>query len=279
MCRLLAVVSPHDVTVDAVLGADAHAVFQDMALLHRDGWGTAWVDGDDVRTARHDTRPVLHLLRAATSGLGDAALTKTLTEQPAQARLVHLRLASEGMDCATRNTHPFRAGDLAFAHNGALVPEERMDDMIAPDLLASLEGETDSERYFAVLRTAMRQGDGDADEALVAAVRRIRERYPYASMNALLLAPDRLVVVHASRDARVPTEVFEESGLGDRLPAGHDESYYRMHVKRTAEGALAFASSGLDVSDWEELPAETVLVVTLGSLEVREYPIAVTASA
>ena len=60
-------------------------------------------------------------------------------------------LARVGLSLA--NTHPFVVGGVGFAHNGDIPNSVRLLDLLTDDERACLQGETDSERYFAVLRS------------------------------------------------------------------------------------------------------------------------------
>lgn len=278
MCRLLAYAAPRPMTVTEVLGADQRSVFQEMARLHRDGWGSAWLPDAtgaglrDERVADPD-RPTLGARRSEHSGLGDVDLERVLTDDRASARLVHLRLATDGMACTPANTHPFLADGMAFAHNGSLTPASALDDLIAPEIAATLVGDTDSERYLAAIRTRLAEGAGLVD-AVTGTVARLRARFPGASLNALLLTPSRLVAVHAHEAAPSPDDLFDASGLGDALPRDHREAYYLMRMRRLADGTIAFASTGLDIAEWTPLPSESVTSVDLATLETETVPLA-----
>ena len=264
MCRLLGSVSPTPTTVEAVLGTEQRRVFADMAELHRDGWGTAWRDADG-RVQRH-VRP--------SSGVGDAGLHDTLAAAPSTARIVHLRLATQGFACSTENTHPFVADGMAFAHNGSLKPRGPIDRLIGDAQRATLAGTTDSERYFAAVRTLVARG-ASVLEALVDTVATLRGTYPDRSLNALLLTETELFAVHASEGAPIPHHVFAASGIpAERLPQHHVDAYYLMRTRRTADGSVQFASSGLDIAGWEPLPAESVTRVALDSLATETVPLA-----
>jgi predicted glutamine amidotransferase len=302
MCRLLAYAAPRSVTAQEVLGRDQSAVFQDMALLHRDGWGTVWLDAGGVHEHRdahpHDAGDAraagradahaaiaastpdvsgaparLHRQASDRSGLGDAELTAALADDPATARLLHLRLATDGMVCSPQNTHPFVIDGLSFAHNGSLTPIERFEDLVAPELRGDIEGETDSERYFAAIRTRMLAGDG-LREAVVATVSELRRRFPRASLNAILLTPTHLVAVHASENSGIPRVELAATGVPEAdLPFESLSAYYLMRYRRDADGTTVFASSGLDVADWEPVPPESVAVVDLATLELDVVPL------
>ena len=113
MCRLLGYAAPADTTVDAVLGGAHARVFHAMARLHRDGWGTAWGTPGRGIAEEHADPPALGTTVVPASGWGDPALDHMLTSERARNRIVHLRLATDGMVCGPQNTHPFLADGLA----------------------------------------------------------------------------------------------------------------------------------------------------------------------
>ena len=269
MCRLLGSVSPAPATVEAVLGGGQRQVFVDMARLHRDGWGTAWRDADGV-VHRH-VRP--------SCGVGDPELEDTLAGGPSLARIVHLRLATQGLACSTENTHPFLADGMAFAHNGSLEPAGPIERLIGAEQRAQLAGTTDSERYFAAVRTAIAGGAGVLG-ALVDTVAALRGLYPNRSLNALLLTGEELFAVHASENVPIPLGVFARSGIpADLLPRHHVDAYYLMRTRRGEDGSIQFASSGLDIAGWEPLPAESVTRVDLRTLTTTTVPLSQSSSA
>ncbi len=263
MCRLLATVSPRPANVTDVLGGSRWAVFQDMARLHRDGWGTAWIDEHDL-----DRPAELKSLRCPGGGFWDPRLTAALTDRPTRARITHLRLATHGMGSVLANTHPFVADGIAFAHNGSIRPASDLNDLLNRRVARSLTGTTDSERYFGVVRTQLDAGL-DFDDAVTAAAGQVRDRFPHASLNALVLTATQLAVVHANQGAHVPAHDFDDAARHGYLPAGHDDGYYRMHMLERPDGSMAFASSGFDVASWAELPPESVTFVDLATCARR----------
>ena len=112
--------------------------------------------------------------------------------------ITHLRWATEDISVCIPNTHPFIKqgpnGPIAFCHNGGVARGAQLTSLIADDLLAELEGDTDSEQYFAALITKLRESNGDlvmAYKKLVKDLAPIR----YTSVNALILTPAELVIV------------------------------------------------------------------------------------
>lgn len=257
MCRLLAYVSPRSSTFTDVIGSDQGAAFQRLSHLHADGWGTMWLDHGRVRRQR-----------SAGAGHTDAELTNALNGHRSRAAVAHLRLATGGLSIRKTNTHPFVAEGLGFAHNGSIVPVAGLRALVSPQRARACVGTTDSELYFALVRDRVSDGLRPA-EAVAAAVDELRAHFPTASLNSMTLSADQLVVVRASSYAPVPTEHFIERGIvDDDLPPAHDEAYYDLRIRRGEHGSLAFASSGLDTTGWEDLPQDSVTVVDLDTVTV-----------
>jgi predicted glutamine amidotransferase len=257
MCRLLGFVSPVPTTLAELIGGAQCATFQHMSRLHADGWGTMWLTGENTVERR----------RIATPGQDDAALTQAMTEVPTTGRVVHLRMATDGMPVRKKNSHPFLADGIGLAHNGSLVPTGLLRRNLSPAVLADVHGDTDSELYLAAIRQGVRVGLSLSDAAWKTA-NWLRAAYPVASLNALILSPDAFVVVHASSFATAPYDDFTASGLNDDLPLDHLEEYYQMSYLRGEGGAIAFSSTGIDRTGWLPIPDESVMTVDLRSFEL-----------
>jgi glutamine amidotransferase len=264
VCRLIGFASLTSESIGDVIGEQQCDMFQDMSRLHRDGWGTMWLEDDE----KAGTTTVA-AVRSVASGLGDVDLRSSLIAHPSRARVAHLRLASKGMPIRPENTHPYVAGNLGVAHNGAITPTGALRSLLTAESRAEVKGDTDSELYFALIRQTLRAGAPSLARATVEAVARIRGLYRHASLNALLLSEDKLIAVHASRHTPIPHEEFAASGLPhSELPLEHSTDYYRMGYYRSANGSIAFSSVGIDMAGWHELPQESVTTVDLRTLEL-----------
>lgn len=265
MCRLLGFAAPTRRTVADMLGDDQLAVFEDMARLHRDGWGTSWIDERGGLGLEAD--------KQESSGLNDEHLFEALNTHHASARIVHLRLATDGMLCTAENTHPFVAEDFAFEHNGSLPDVAAVERLLSPSVWARIKGDTDSERYFGLIRTYIEEGKS-VQAATVKAVRKLRSMFPHSSLNALMLSGTQLIAVHASSQAPSPVHEFDKRGIAlDTLPADHIDEYYVMRMRRHDDGSVVIASSGLDIEQWEPLPHDSVTVVDLATLALESFPL------
>ncbi|SDH51218.1 class II glutamine amidotransferase [Agrococcus jejuensis] len=258
MCRLLGYAAPRATTAAAVLGAADAREWQRMGRLHADGWGTAWVDdAGDVRRYRDPS-----------DGAESADLAGAIDDGEAVARIAHLRLATEGMGNVLRNTHPFVADGIAFAHNGSIHPVHELRAMVRPEEVERLGGTTDSAIVAALVLREVARGV-PLFEATTSTVARLRERFPTSAINLLVLSADELVAVHANEGAPVPLDLFEASGLGPDLPLDHVEHYYQLSWRREADGAVAFTSSGLPADGWHRMAQHTAARVDLATLELE----------
>ncbi|MFE3857311.1 class II glutamine amidotransferase [Streptomyces griseorubiginosus] len=248
MCRLLGVVSRAPLPLAAALGELA-APFTELSREHADGWGiAAWPGrgGDGPRVVKG-------IARAAGDRLWDDALGGT----PADAAVLHLRMASPGLPVVPGNTHPFTAGGLAFAHNGFFSPYDALDGLIDPGLLSGAGGGTDSERFFLRVLTLLR--DKGPVDALAQAAEDIRARTSFASLNCLLLTREAL---YAYADEDPESEVSRRRG----------PDFFRLRYRADGERVVV-ASSGVPQPDgaWSVLPYRRVLEVRRGDLGVRVH--------
>ena len=186
MCRLFAWHSPNSLSVSEALDSD-FPVFTKLSELHRDGWGMAY---------EHDEN--IELVRDTNAAYDSELYLKSANEIRTKNAISHLRWATEELSVCIPNTHPFIKqgpnGTIAFCHNGGIARTPALSALIDSDLCAGLEGDTDSEQYFAVLLTQVRKNNGDFVSAyrnLVADLDAIH----YTSINALILTNQELIIV------------------------------------------------------------------------------------
>jgi len=250
MCRLLGVVAATAAPI-ADLVPDALARFEALSAVHGDGWGVAHVVPHDQ--GKGELRVAKAPERASGSDDWQATVRDTVTD----AALLHIRQASPGMPLVLANTHPFHADGLAFAHNGHAHPGATLDALVAEAGAPIPVGDTDSERYFSLLRAPA--ATGAVDDALLATAERIAASATATSLNGLLLTPTTLLAI-----AWWHAPVIR--GAGD----GETERDYRLWY-RVAPDRVVIASTGVagEDADWRELPHGKVLRVERGSLRVR----------
>jgi predicted glutamine amidotransferase len=262
MCRLLGVVSTTPISVAEAVGDDVLKDFVALTKVHGDGWGVATVD----HSGDHPQAQV-----SAGSALDDPAFVVATHDVRSAATVVHLRWATNGLAVQPQNSHPFVADGLAMAHNGSIKPMGPLDTLLDADIAASLHGTTDSERYFALIRQYRRTTTTLA-ESVRLAVARLRKLHPDASLNALVLGEDQLIVVHAHARSRLLDEDIEEITAAD-LPAEHLEDYFALRVARPEDGTLVIASTGFGDLAWEPLPPECVVAVSMRDVSMTMHPL------
>ena len=139
-------------------------------------------------------------------------------------------------------------------HNGGVIPSTAMDSFIDADLFAGLRGTTDSERYFATILTEIRKHG--LTDGIISAVRLIREKCDYSSLNAMILTPHHLIIVNEHN--------FK------RIPAGETEEYYALYYRKDADGVMV-ASSGWDQSGWTFIENHRALVIDRTTFNIEEF--------
>jgi predicted glutamine amidotransferase len=104
--------------------------------------------------------------------------------------VAHVRLASTG-GRSVQNTHPFAMQGHVMAHNGGFGELERLEAQLG-SYAGLVQGDTDSERYFALITQQADAHGGDMAAGITAAARWIAERLPVSSLNTIVAAPDEL---------------------------------------------------------------------------------------
>ena len=262
MCRLLGVVSSTPISVARAVGQDVLKDFVALTKIHGDGWGVS-----RVRLPGHD--PKIEV--SAGSACDDPHFAAATHDQRSAASLVHLRWATTGIAVRPENSHPFVAERIAMAHNGSIKPIGLLDELLTPETAATIRGATDSERYFGLIRQH-RASAPDLAEAVRRAVSALRELFPDASLNALILGEDQLIAVHAHARSRLPDEDIAEITAAD-LPAEHLEDYFGMRWARPDEDRVLIASTGFGDVDWSPLEPESVTSISMYDLSMATLPL------
>jgi len=233
-------------TTFSALAGSTFSEFQSLAAKHRDGWGVA------VTPSHGDAQVILD----PGTALDNQKFAEVTTSLNSDAALLHLRWATLGLKVDETNTHPFTHGEYSFIHNGSINPPQSLEPLIAEDFKEHFVGYTDSERYFYVLLTSIRQHG--LESGVIEAVRTIRSSLQYSSVNAMLLTPHKFIVITEFNAAKIPSDEGPE--------------YYDLYYRRDDRGVLV-ASSGWSQDGWVHLPNHRMLVVDRSTQEVEIFEI------
>ena len=175
--------------------------------------------------------------------------------------VAHVRLASTG-GRTVQNTHPFAMDGRVMAHNGGFGDLARLESELGPYARLVL-GDTDSERYFALITKETDAHGGDVGAGITAAASWIAERLPVSALNTIVATPGELWALrypgqHALHVLARPADPGPgEPGLHVRSATS---SVHVPDLDRTA--SVVIASEELDgESGWRMLaPGELVHV-------------------
>lgn len=171
------------------------------------------VDGSGIGFFDAAGRPVLD--KQPEPAFRDDEFTREARQAESATFVAHVRWATAG-GRTVANTHPFAMHGRIMAHNGGFGELARLDEQLGRyrDLVL---GDTDSERYFALITQQADARGGDVGAGIAAAARWIGERLPVSSLNAIVAAPGELWALRYPGQHAL--HVIERPA-GDSLPAG-----------------------------------------------------------
>lgn len=235
MCRILGYVAAAPTSLREILGADGLDAFTALSAQHRDGWGMAWAQPDGTIAVEKASDPADRSDRWR--ALAETRLSDT--------GVVHLRWATPPLEVTGVNNHPFVRDGMAFAHNGRVLPVAGVEELVPEALKADLDGTTDSERAFAVIRSRTAES-GDIISGLRSAARDLIAGFTCTSLNCTLLTASTLYAVSCYDEALRP------------LP--DEPEHFALRWRRSRE-AVVVASTGWAQDDWRVVPNGHALVI------------------
>ncbi len=251
MCRLFGLhAGAHDVNATFWL-LDAPVSIAEQSHRNADGYGLATFDSDGN----------LDLVRAPVRAADDEGFAAAARAAQAAVYLAHVRYADTGA-VTEPNTHPFMLDGRAFAHNGVVSDLDELDRRLGADR-ALVQGETDSERFFGLMTTVIREHDGDVRAGIIAATTLLAEEITLYSINFLLATAGHLWALRYPEHN--PLYVLSRVPGGPRGDQPLDEHSAHGTIRmRAPEGArrrlVVVASEPMDEDlGWEELASGELL--------------------
>ena len=144
-------------------------------------------DGTGLGTYDPDGHPIVP--KQPLAAYEDQQFAQEAREVSSRTFVAHVRYASTGA-VSPENTHPFEQQGRLFAHNGVIEDVGRLEQELG-DARRLVQGETDSERYFALITKEIEQGR-DVGEAIARAARWIAEHLPVFALNVILITDSEL---------------------------------------------------------------------------------------
>jgi len=222
MCRLFALSSAPRRSKATFWLLDAPDSLSAQSRRDPDGTGLGYFAADGTACVH----------KAPLAAYQDAAFASESRQASSTTFLAHIRYASTG-GLETRNTHPFEQEGRLFAHNGVIEGLDQLDARLAEDL-ALVKGDTDSERFFALITQQTRAHDGQIAAGIEHAARWIAQNLPVYALNLILITADELwalrypdthelYVLERQAGGRHGDRHLEHSGTAGRMRVHSDD--------------------------------------------------------
>ncbi|CAN5340962.1 class II glutamine amidotransferase [soil metagenome] len=177
--------------------------------------------------------------------------------------VAHVRHASTGA-LTKVNTHPFLQRGRLFAHNGIIADLGRLDARLR-DLGADalVRGQTDSERFFALITAETERLGGDVAAGIRSAVVWVCAELPVFSVNFVLTTPTDLWALRLPRANSLYVLDRVAGGGGTSRSLRADGSYLSAKSEPLNDQAAVVVASEMmdDDPGWRELAAGELLHV------------------
>ncbi len=176
--------------------------------------------------------------------------------------VAHIRYASTGAVNA-KNTHPFEQAGRLFAHNGVIGELGALERELG-DAMALVQGDTDSERFFALITRAIER-TGDVARGIEEAARWVAEHLPVFALNCVLIAPRELWALRYPDTHELHLLERSAGGTSGHRRLEHVSSWNTVKVNSgelaTAPAAVVASEPMDDDAGWRELQSGELLHV------------------
>lgn len=200
MCRLFGLAAGVETVRATFWLLDAPDSLQVQGRRNRDGTGLGFFDVADSPVV--DKQP-----EAAYS---DVQFISEAKVAESRTFVAHVRVATTGALSAA-NTHPFSMDGRIMAHNGGFEELSTLETELGHDM-DRVVGDTDSERYMALITRNIARCDGDVGAGITEAAAWLAAHVPLFSLNMVLVTPvglwalrypdhHRLYALHRSADS------------------------------------------------------------------------------
>ncbi len=144
-------------------------------------------DGTGLGTYDRDGHP--EISKQPLAAYEDHAFAREAKEVSSRTFVAHVRYASTG-SLIPRNTHPFEQAGRLFAHNGVIEHLPALEAELGA-AMATVGGDTDSERFFALITREVERA-GDVATGIERAAAWVADTLPVLSLNFVLITASDL---------------------------------------------------------------------------------------
>jgi glutamine amidotransferase len=257
MCRLFGLSAGSERVHATFWLLDAEDSLQAQGRRNPDGTGIGYFDGAGEPIV--DKQP-----EAAYSDIEFISEAKTAESATFVA---HVRVATTGVLSAD-NTHPFTMDGRIMAHNGGFEELATIEAEIG-ERMGDVRGDTDSERYTALVTKSINDCDGDVGAGITAATTWIAGHLPLFSLNMVLVTPTDLWALRYPEHHRLFALRRSAGGHLDGEGLEHRSDMLAISSNRLAEHpSVIIASEPMDDHpDWRLMESGELLHVA-GDLSV-----------
>jgi len=253
MCRLFGLYANKPVDVYFSFYVSPRESFKNQSYDNPHGWGIAWLTSEGW----HVFKEPLALYKSTKA--------RELIKKYIRGKIIvsHVRLASYGLP-KLENTHPWLYKGWVFAHNGT-INKNRLSKLLKKNYRVSLEGDTDSERFFHLIVQEAEE-TGDSIEGIRRAVSKIIENnISFTSLNFVASDEKKL---YALRYAKISLDYYtlhylERPRQGLELKKLSEKTRQLISMKLSSgEKAVIVSSEAMsDEPYWKPLPNKSLIVV------------------
>jgi predicted glutamine amidotransferase len=214
-------------------------------------------DGAGIGTFDAGGRPIVD--KQPLAAYEDRRFAEGARDLASRTFVAHVRYASNG-DLTMPNTHPFQQDGRLFAHNGVIGDVECLEAELG-DAREMVQGETDSERFFALItREIERTGSDDVGAGIAAAARWVAGNVPVLSINCVLITASDLWALRypGTHDLFV---LEREAGAGALRHASTDRIRVRSEALSDRPAVVVATERMDDDPSWRPLGSGELLHV------------------
>lgn len=229
-------------------------------------------DGTGIGKFTVEGRP--EVLKQPLAAFEDRRFGREARELQSRTFVAHVRFASNG-GLTLRNTHPFEQRGRILAHNGVIGDLPALEAELG-DALSMVEGDTDSERWFALITREIERS-GDVLEGISSAARWVAANLPIYSVNFILITPSDLWALRYPAEHELHVLERQAGGGAEKTEhLDHASPHGNIHVhsaELVSRPAVIVATERMDDDPgWRELRSGELLHID-AALNVHSHQI------